>query len=235
MNGATAATLVAVAVVPLIALMLSAFVKTSVVMALLRNALGAPQAPPDLVVTGLSLLLTAFVMAPVAQRVIEAVEQPVAAPTAPGPGPTAPGPGPTMPATPAYQFDLDHPPPGGWLAAAERAAGPVRAFLTRHAHAEDRAAFAQVAAELRGAPVPDDDLTVLSLAFVASELAEAFAIAFLVFLPFLLIDLIVGVSLGALGMSSVQPSTVALPIKLLLFVAVDGWRLLFVGLLRGYA
>lgn len=235
MNGATAATLVAVAVVPLIALMLSAFVKTSVVMALLRNALGAPQAPPDLVVTGLSLLLTAFVMAPVAQRVIEAVEQPVAAPTAPGPGPTVPGPGPTVPVTPAYQFDLDHPPPGGWLAAAERAAGPVRAFLTRHAHAEDRAAFAQVAAELRGAPVPDDDLTVLSLAFVASELAEAFAIAFLVFLPFLLIDLIVGVSLGALGMSSVQPSTVALPIKLLLFVAVDGWRLLFVGLLRGYA
>ena len=121
------------------------------------------------------------------------------------------------------------------MAAADRAAGPVRAFLTRHAHAEDRAAFAQVAAELRGAPVPDDDLTVLALAFVASELAEAFAIAFLVFLPFLLIDLIVGVSLGALGMSSVQPSTVALPIKLLLFVAVDGWRLLFVGLLRGYA
>ena len=252
MNGATAATLVAVAVVPLIALMLSAFVKTSVVMALLRNALGAPQAPPDLVVTGLSLLLTAFVMAPVARQVIEAVERPVAAPTVPGPttpGPMTPGPmtpGPTpaglmvpVPGpsgtAPAYQFDLDHPPPGGWVAAAERAAGPVRAFLTKHAHADDRAAFAQVAAELRGAPVPDDDLTVLSLAFVASELAEAFAIAFLVFLPFLLIDLIVGVSLGALGMSSVQPSTVALPIKLLLFVAVDGWRLLFVGLLRGYA
>ena len=99
----------------------------------------------------------------------------------------------------------------------------------------DRASFARVAGELRGAPVADDDLTVLSLAFVSSELAEAFAIAFLVFLPFLLIDLVVGTALGALGLNTVQPSTIALPVKLLLFVAVDGWRLLFEGLLRGYA
>ncbi|MBK9033376.1 MAG: EscR/YscR/HrcR family type III secretion system export apparatus protein [Myxococcales bacterium] len=224
MSGSNAAALIAVAVVPLIALMLSAFVKTSVVMALLRNALGSPQAPPDLVVTGLSLLLTVFVMAPVARDVVAAIERPA--------GSAAPA---GTPAPEPYHLDLDQAPPDGWLAAAERGTVPVRAFLAKHAHADDRAAFAEVAAELRGAPVADDDLTVLSLAFVASELAEAFAIAFLVFLPFLLIDLIVGVSLTALGLPSVQPQTVALPIKLLLFVAVDGWRLLFVGLLRGYA
>lgn len=204
---------IAVAVVPLLALMVSAFVKTSVVMALLRNALGAPQAPPDLVVTGLALLLTIFVMAPVASRVVAAVEE----------------------GAPAAQIDLEHPPPGGWGAAAERAAVPIRGFLVRHAHADDRASFAGVAAELRGAPVADEDLTVLSVAFVTSELTEAFAIAFLVFVPFLVLDLIVGVGLGALGLTSVPPSTVALPLKLLLFVAVDGWRLLFEGLLRGYA
>ena len=222
MTGGNAAALVAVAVVPLIALMLSAFVKTSVVMALLRNALGSPQAPPDLVVTGLALLLTVFVMTPVARDVIAAIERPTAVAPAPG-------------APPPYQFDLDQAPPDGWLAAAERGAVPVRAFLVKHAHGDDRAAFAGVATELRGAPVADDDLTVLALAFVASELAEAFAIAFLVFLPFLLVDLIVGVALAALGLPSMQPQTVALPVKLLLFVAVDGWRLLFVGLLRGYA
>lgn len=225
MSGSNAAALVAVAAVPLLAMMLSAFVKTSVVMSLLRNALGAPQAPPDLVVTGLALLLTIFVMTPVARDVIAAIERPTVAP-APVPGVPPPAP---------YHLDLDTPPPDGWLAAAERGAVPVRAFLAKHAHADDRASFARVAGELRGAPVADDDLTVLSLAFVSSELAEAFAIAFLVFLPFLLIDLVVGTTLGALGLNTVQPSTIALPVKLLLFVAVDGWRLLFEGLLRGYA
>lgn len=231
----SAAALIAVAVVPLLALAVSAFVKTSVVMALLRNAVGAPQAPPDLVVTGLALLLTIFVMAPVAQQVIAAVEAPAAVEGAP-PGPATPGP--TTPGTPTptpAPIDLDHPPPGGWSAAAERGAEPIRAFLHKHAHADDRASFARVAAELRGGPVADDDLTVLSVAFVTSELTEAFAIAFLVFVPFLVLDLIVGVGLGALGLNTVQPSTVSLPLKLLLFVAVDGWRLLFEGLLRGYA
>ena len=225
-SGGNAAALVAVAVVPLIALMLSAFVKTSVVMSLLRNALGAPQTPPDLVVTGVALLLTAFVMAPVARDVVAAIERP---------GVAAPAPAPGVPAPPPYHLDLDQAPPDGWLAAAERGAVPVRAFLARHAHADDRATFAKVASDLRGAPVADDDLAVLSVSFVASELAEAFAIAFLVFLPFLLIDVIVGVTLGALGLTTVQPTTIALPIKLLLFVAVGGWRLLFEGLLRGYA
>ena len=225
MTGSNAAALVAVAAVPLLAMMLSAFVKTSVVMSLLRNALGAPQAPPDLLVTGLALLLTIFVMTPVARDVVAAIERPTVAP-APAPGVPPPAP---------YHLDLDTPPPDGWLAAAERGAVPVRMFLARHAHADDRATFARVAGDLRGAPVADDDLTVLSLAFVSSELAEAFAIAFLVFLPFLVLDLVVGIGLASAGLTTVSPAAVALPLKLLLFVAVGGWRLLLEGLIRGYA
>ena len=121
-----------------------------------------------------------------------------------------------------------------WLAAADRAQVPIRAFLARHAHAEDRATFTALARDLRGHEVADDDLLVLAAAFVTSELAEAFAIAFLVFLPFLVLDLVVGIGLGALGLTSTPPSTVSLPLKLVLFVAVDGWRLLVDGLARGY-
>jgi type III secretion protein R len=204
-NAENVAVIVAVAVVPLVALMLSAFVKVSVVLALLRNAIGAPQAPPNLVVTGLALLVTAFVMMPVGEQVAAAVKA---------------GPAPTQPAE--------------WLGAADRAQAPVKTFLAKHAHAEDRATFIALARDLRGADVPEDDLLALAAAFVTSELTEAFAIAFLVFLPFLVLDLVVGLGLGALGLTSTQPSTVALPLKLVLFVAVDGWRLLVDGLVRGY-
>lgn len=225
MSAEGVAAILAVAIVPLLALMLSAFVKISVVLALLRNALGSPEAPPALVVTGLSLLLTAFVMAPVGEQVIEAVRAPAVAP--------APAPGGAGPAVAPEPTEL---PEGaaGWLAAAERAQGPIRDFLARHAHAEDRATFTTLARDLRGADVADDDLLVLAAAFVTSELTEAFAIAFLVFLPFLVLDLVVGIGLGALGLSSTSASTVSLPLKLILFVAVDGWRLLVDGLARGY-
>ncbi len=215
------AVVVAVAVVPLAVLMLSAFVKVSVVLALLRNAIGSPQAPPNLVVTGLALLITAFVMAPVGEQVVAAVRGvPAVAPQRQLP---APGPAVTMPEGAV-----------AWLAAAERAQVPVKAFLGRHAHVEDRATFVALARDLRGADVAEDDLLVLAAAFVTSELTEAFAIAFLVFLPFLVLDLVVGIGLAALGLSSTPPSTVALPLKLVLFVAIDGWRLLVDGLARGY-
>lgn len=222
MSPENVAILVAVAVVPLVALMLSAFVKVSVVLALLRNAIGAPQAPPDLVVTGLALLVTAFVMMPVAEQAVAAMKETPAAPAQPQPQPGTP----TQTGT--------HTQIAAWLGAADRAQGPVKAFLARHAHAEDRATFVALARDLRGADVPEDDLLVLAAAFVTSELTEAFAIAFLVFLPFLVLDLVVGIGLGALGLTSTPPSTVSLPLKLVLFVAVDGWRLLVDGLVRGY-
>jgi type III secretion protein R len=173
------------------------------------------------VVTGLSVLLTLFIMAPVARQAYAAIAAapPVAATSA-------------APTNLAEQLTPDEARPA--LAAAAQAAGPIRAFLIRHAHAADRASFAALATRLAGAPVADDDLLVLAPAFATSELTEAFAIGFLLLLPFLVLDLVVGLSLTALGMTQVSAPAIALPLKLLLFVAIDGWRLLAEGLIKGY-
>ena len=119
------------------------------------------------------------------------------------------------------------------LDAVTRAIGPLRGFLARHASARDRETFVGLATRM-GRAVQGDEVWVLAPAFVTTELREAFAIAVLIFVPFLVIDLIVGLGLAALGLASTSPQAIALPLKLLLFVAVDGWRLLIDGLLRGY-
>jgi type III secretion protein R len=211
-----------IAIVPLVVLTLTSFVKLSVVLSLVRNAIGAPDAPSGLVITGLALVLTFFVMAPVATQMIEAA----AAPAGP---------------VPVEQSALDKailtivpPEHHADVAAVERALGPLRAFLARHAAAKDVETFRDLAGKL-GNPAGAGDLTVLAPAFVTTELREAFAIAVLVFIPFLVIDLVVGLGLAALGLQATSPQTVALPLKLLLFVAVDGWRMLLDSLLRGYA
>jgi flagellar biosynthesis protein FliP len=120
------------------------------------------------------------------------------------------------------------------LDAIARAVEPLKAFLAKHASERDKATFVDLGAKL-GQKRTADELAVLAPAFVTTELREAFAIAVLIFVPFLVIDLLVGLGLAALGLSTTSPQTVALPIKLLLFVAVDGWRLLIDSLLRGYA
>lgn len=227
-----AATLALVAIVPLVVLMLTSFVKLSVVLSLLRNAIGAPDAPSGLVVTGLALVLTLFVMTPVAiDMVHEAAEAPAPAP-APAKG------------APPKEAPEDHTLGGALklilpaeaqpqLAAAERAAKPLRAFLLNHAAPKDRETFRGLAQRMKH-DVKGDELWVVAPAFLASQLREAFLIAVLIFIPFLVIDLVVGLALAALGLQTTSPQTVALPLKLLLFVAVDGWRLLLDGLIRGY-
>jgi len=212
-----------VAIVPLVVLTLTSFVKISVVLSLVRNAFGAPDAPSGLVVTGLSLILTFFVMTPVA---IDMARAAAAAPTAPA---TAPAPGSPEAAwralVPAeYQPQLD---------AAERGIAPLKAFLVKHSAVKDRETFRELGQKL-GHDVNGDELWVIAPAFVTSELREAFTIAILIFIPFLVIDLVVGLSLASLGLMSTSPQAIALPLKLLLFVAVDGWRLLLDSLLRGY-
>jgi len=119
------------------------------------------------------------------------------------------------------------------LDAAERAIEPLRAFLANHAATADRDTFVALAKKL-GKDVKGDELWVLAPAFIATELREAFAIALLIFIPFLVIDLVVALGLASLGLQATSPQSVALPFKLLLFVAVDGWRLLLDSLLRGY-
>ncbi len=119
------------------------------------------------------------------------------------------------------------------FAAAERAIEPLRAFLARHTREADRGTFTGLANQL-GNPSRGDELWVLAPAFITTELREAFVIAILIFIPFLVIDLVVGLSLASLGLQATSPQAVALPLKLVLFVAVDGWRLLLDALLRGY-
>ena len=242
-----AALVAAIAIVPLVALMMTSFVKISVVLSLLRNAIGAPDAPSGLVVMGLSLILTFFVMAPVAIDMAQAAQPPragggsattgvavsmaggsdarSAAAVPPAAGPALDLEGAVRALVPeSYRPQVD---------AAARALGPLRGFLARHASARDRETFTSLATRM-GRAVRGDELWVLAPAFVTTELREAFAIAVLIFVPFLVIDLVVGLTLAALGLASTSPQSVALPLKLLLFVSVDGWRLLIDSLLRGY-
>ena len=123
------------------------------------------------------------------------------------------------------------------LSLASRAAEPLRGFLARFARADDRATFLDLARRARPAaaePAAESDFAVLAPAFVVSELRRAFTIGFLVFLPFLVVDLLVANVLLALGLSQLSPTSVALPFKLLLLVATDGWKLLARGLVLGY-
>jgi type III secretion protein R len=187
--------------------MLTSFLKITVVLSIARSALGAPQVPPSSAVTGLALVLTLAVMAPVGERALELAR------TVRGDGIAA------------------------TAARLEAAADPVRTFLARFARPEDRAVFLDVARRLRaatGAPTGERDLAVLAPAFVVSELRRAFTIGFLVFVPFLAVDLVVANVLLALGLTQLSPTSVALPFKLLLFVAVDGWKLLARSLALSY-
>lgn len=180
----------------------------AVVLSVTRSALGAPQIPPSTAITGLALLLTIVVMSPVAEQSWKLAR-----------------------AAPSGGVD-------GTFAALTAAAGPVRGFLARFARPDDRQAFLELVRRARPAgeraEVSDADFAVLAPAFMVSELRRAFTIGFLVFLPFLVVDLLVANVLLALGLTQLSPTTVALPFKLLLFVAVDGWKLLARGLVTGY-
>jgi type III secretion protein R len=213
------ALLAGLSLLPFVLVMMTSFVKIAVVLSMVRNALGTPQVPPTMVITGLAFVLSLFVMAPVGTRVYREI-----APVTD----LARG----KPLTSAESADAV-------VTAADRAKEPVRAFLAKHAHGRDRALFADLARRMADpadrAAVSDRDFLVLTPAFVTSELKEAFSIGFLLFLPFLIIDIVVANVLLSLGMHMLSPTSVSLPFKLLLFVLVDGWALLARGLVLGYA
>jgi len=215
---------IALVLVPLVILVLTSFLKLSIVLSLLRNALGTQDAPSSLAITGIALVLTLFVMTPVVLDMVAAAD---AVPAQPEPPPDDKLGQATDRMVRTLAPDVD-------VGAARRAIGPLRTWLGKHAGERDRETFVALSAKL-GTEAKGDELFVLAPAFLTTELREAFAIAVLIFVPFLVIDLVVGLSLAALGLQSTSPQSVALPLKLLLFVAVDGWRLLIDGLLRGYA
>jgi len=202
--------ILAIGLVPFVAMMVTSYTKIVVVLGLLRNALGVQQVPPNMVLNGIALIVSAFIMAPLGMEAFDKVQ--------------AEG----LAATSAGQF-------GQVLEAAQ---DPVRKFLDKHAQPREKAFFLKSAAAVwppeRARALHADDLIVLAPAFTLSELTAAFRIGFLIYLAFVVVDLIVANVLLALGLSQVTPTQVAIPFKLLLFVVLDGWSMLLHGLVLSY-
>lgn len=187
---------------PSIIMMLSAFTRIVVVLSMLRSALGLQQTPPNTVLISLSLFLTLFVMMPIAKTIYNEAYQPYE----------------------NHQIDT--------YTALNKAQKPIKEFMLKQTREKDMQSILQLAKE----PLPPNanaiKLYQLIPAFVLSELQTAFQIGFMIFLPFLLVDLIVSAILMTLGMMMMPPMSLSLPIKLLLFVLIDGWDLV-VGALVG--
>ena len=186
----------AVTLLPSILLMMTAFTRIVIVLAILRQAIGAGQAPPNQVLVGLALFLTFFVMAPVISTINTEAVQPYMAGT--------------IETTEALQ----------------RAVVPLKQFMLEQTRESDIATFVGIAGG-EGYDSPQDvPLSILVPAFVTSELKTAFLIGFLIFIPFVIIDLVVASVLMSMGMMMLSPVLISLPFKLMLFVLVDGWGLI---------
>lgn len=198
------------AIVPTLVAVTTSFLKIAVVMNLVRNALGVQQVPPNIVMYGLSLILTVYVMAPVGNRIYQALTE-----------------------QPAALQSVD-----GMVKVIRKGAEPMRGFLERNTKAAQRDFFVRTARRMWGPELSEGvtptDFLILLPAFIVSELTSAFQIGFLLYLPFVVIDLIVSNILLAMGMMMMSPVTVSLPLKLFLFVAVDGWTRLIQGLVLTY-
>jgi type III secretion protein R len=198
------------ALVPTLAVVCTSFLKITVVLSLVRNALGVQQIPPNLALYGLALIMSAYIMAPVGQNIYDRVaEQPDAAHSV-----------------------------SGILKGVAAGAEPLREFMHRHSDSGQRDFFVRTAREMWGremsAGVTDRHFLVLVPAFMVTEMTEAFRIGFLLFLPFVVIDLVVSNVLLAMGMMMVSPVMISMPLKLFLFVMVDGWSRLIQGLVLTY-
>ncbi len=203
--------LVLVGAIPFIVVMMTAYTKLVVVLMVLRNALGLQQVPPNLILYAIALVLTLFISQPIVMEISDIV---------------------ALEGGDLSAID-------DWIALLQKAAEPVRAHLIRFATGSERAFFMQAATELWGAEaaanVQSDSFFILVPSFVVSELTRAFEIGFLLYLPFIVIDLVVSNILIAMGAMMVSPVTISLPIKLFLFVIVDGWTRLLHGLILSYS
>ncbi len=189
---------------PAALVMVTSFTRIVVVLSLLRSAIGAPTAPPNAVIVSLALFLTAFVMAPTFRAVYDAGVAPLL----------------------AGQIQPQQ--------AFERGSAPLKTFMLRHVRDKDLDLFITMSREPRPATPDAVALTTLIPAFMISELRRAFEIGFLLYIPFLIIDLVVASILMSMGMMMLPPVTVALPFKLIFFVLVDGWSLVAGSLVQSY-
>ena len=194
----------ALSFLPAILLMMTGFTRIVIVLSLLRQALGTQSSPPNQIIIGLSLFLTFFVMGPTLDRIYNEAYVPYT--------------------KNAIVFE----------AALEKAEAPIRLFMVKQTRQSDFALFAKLAKLELDVTAQTAPLRVLVPAFVTSELKSAFQIGFMIFIPFLVIDLVVASVLMSLGMMMLSPVLVALPFKLMLFVLADGWNLLIGSLAASF-
>jgi type III secretion protein R len=203
----------AVSLLPVFAVLVTSFTKIAVVFALLKQALGLQQVPPPFVLNAVALCLTAFIMAPVANDGWDKVKDRAANP----------------------EFGKKF---SDFVAVSDAFSGPLKEFLDKHAPQKERLFFMKSAQSLWPKAMydklTDKDLMILVPSFVVSELTLAFQIGFLLFLAFLVVDLITANILLAMGMQMTSPMTLAVPFKLLLFIALDGWSRLVHSLVTSY-
>ncbi|MCT7312006.1 type III secretion system export apparatus subunit SctR [Ralstonia sp. CHL-2022] len=202
---------VAIALLPFAAMVVTSYTKIVVVLGLLRNALGVQQVPPSMVLNGIAMIVSCFVMAPVGMEAMQRAHMHL--------NDSSANVSQVMPLLDA-------------------AREPFRQFLDKHTNAREKAFFMRSAQQLwppaKAAQLKEDDLIILAPAFTLTELTAAFRIGFLLYLVFIVIDLVIANLLMALGLSQVTPSNVAIPFKLLLFVVMDGWSVLIHGLVNTY-
>lgn len=190
--------------IPTILLMMTAFLRIVIVLSLLRQALGTVQSPPNQVLVGISLFLTFFVMSPTLDKIYQDAYQPFM----------------------ADKISFNE--------ALERGSEPLKQFMLKQTRQEDLALFVKLA---NHPPLPGPEavpMKILIPAYVTSELKTAFQIGFVVFIPFLIIDMVVASVLMSMGMVMLSPVLISLPFKLMLFVLVDGWNLLLASLVRSF-
>lgn len=197
---------------PFLAVMVTSYSKIVVVTSLVRNALGLQQVPPNLVLNGLAIILSLYIMAPVTSKISDTVQAQV---------------------RPGQQLNA-----GSFFDILGLAREPLRAFLSKHTNPREREFFVRSAGKIwpveRAEALTGDDLLVLVPAFTVTELTAAFKIGFLIYLAFVIIDLVVANILVSMGMMMFSPTVVSVPLKLLLFVVLDGWSKLVHGLILTY-
>ena len=197
-------TLTLVALLPSIVIMMTSFVRTIIILSFTRNALGVQQSPPNMVLVGISLFLTLFIMTPTITQINEEAYQP-------------------------YQR--------GEITqeqAIERMQVPMKEFMLKNTETKTLNKFVKMAKTKKLKNPKDYPLTIVTPAFMTSELKRGFMAGFLIYLPFLLLDVVVATTLMSMGMAMMLPTMVSMPFKLLLFVSVNGWELLFSTIISSF-
>ncbi len=189
---------------PYLLMMMTSFIRVTIVLSFIRSALGTQQVPPTQVLMGLALFITFYIMAPVGKEIN------------------------TQAIRPLMKGEISQ------VDAFGRASSPVREFMLRQVQREDLALFFDLAKLPRPKTREDVPLYVLTPAFMVSEIKVGFEIGFLIYIPFLIIDMVVASVLMSMGMFMLSPMTISLPFKLLLFVMVDGWELIIKGLILSF-